>query len=109
MENAVLIAAGFLVPILVQHLSGWWLDSGRGVALTLLLLWGLAAVAALHRPSHAWRRAGRLCAGSITGSAAVLVWNGAGTIWPIVLGFAAALSAAATFGGAALVRGLKRV
>ena len=103
-ENIVPLLAGFVVPIVMQWAAGWWLDSGRGVAMTMLGLCVLSAAAAAGRPDRAWRRASRLTAGSIAGSAAGLIWNGAGTIWPVVLIVAGAISAAATFAGAAAGR-----
>ncbi|HVC20338.1 MAG TPA: hypothetical protein VNE16_09685 [Vicinamibacterales bacterium] len=95
---------GLAVPVVVQRYVGWWLDSSRGVAVALVLLFALGVVFALGRPARPWRRAGALCVGAFAGSAAILFWNGPGTIWPIVLVMAAALSTFAVLAGAGVVQ-----
>lgn len=94
---------GVCVPLLLQRFVGWWLDSGRGVALMIAVLCAIAIGFALVRPSRPWRSAWSVGAGGFAGSAALLSWNGPGTIWPIVLVVAAALSLTAAFAGAGLV------
>lgn len=94
----------FAVPVAVHQFAGWWLNSSRGVAATLALLFVLGVVFALGRPARPWRRAGALCVGAFAGSVAVLVWTGPGTIWPIVLAFAAVLSTAAAVAGTGVAR-----
>lgn len=103
-ERVVPFAMGFVVPLVVQPLVGWWLNSGRGVAFTTALLFVMGIVVSRWRPGTPWPRARALWLGSVTGSAAVLFWIGPGTIWPIVLAFAAGIGAAAAFGGAAAAR-----
>lgn len=101
--TAIPFALGVCVPLLVQRSVGWWLDSGRGVALMIAVLGAIAIVFALIRPSRPWRSAWSVAAGGFAGSAALLSWNGPGTIWPLVLVFAAALSLMSAFVGASLV------
>ena len=69
---------------------------------TVLVLVALGVFAALWRSGRPWVRACALWAGATSGSTVVLFWIGPGTIWPIVLAFATAVTAAAVFGGAFL-------
>jgi len=109
MITAILFGAGFVVPVAVLRIEGWWLNSGRGVALALAILFALGAAAAVGRRERWPRRAGAVAFGSTVGSAAMLFRIGPGTIWPIVLVTAAALSAAAAFAGGAIASRARRV
>ncbi len=101
-----LALVGAIVGAGVQPLTstGWWLNSGRGVALTTAVLIGTAFVVGLR--GFAWP-AGRaeaagaaaLWAGVNVGMAAVLFDAGPGTIFPIVLAVGAAISALAVCAG----------
>jgi hypothetical protein len=83
--------------------TGWWLNTGHGVALTSLVLALLAVVialpaaqpfstASLQRPIALW-------AGANIGLALVLFRAGPGNIFPIVLAFGAGISALAVGAG----------
>jgi len=98
---------GFLVPVLVQRLIGWWLNSGQGVAVVLGGMLVLSALVTWPGNGARWGRAAAVGAGGFAGSTAVLVWIGPGTIWPIVLVVAAALLAAAVAAGGALTSWLQ--
>ncbi|MDE3154434.1 MAG: hypothetical protein KGN76_04990 [Acidobacteriota bacterium] len=94
--------AGFLVPVFVERLTGWWLNSGRGVALVLLVVLVLSALVTGPGREAGWGRTTALGAGAFLGSTSVLLWIGPGTIWPIVLVVAAALLAMAAVAGGGL-------
>jgi len=99
-EKAVWFVLGFAALATSYAVGGWWLNSGTGVLRTVLGLLALGVFAALWRPGSSWIRACALWAGAISGTTVVLFSIGPGTIWPIVLAFAAAITAAAVFGGA---------
>ena len=99
-EKAAWFALGFAVVAMLHAVGGWWLNSGTGVLRTVLVLLPLGVFAALWRSGSPWVRACALWAGAISGSTVVLFSIGPGTIWPIVLAFAAAITAGAVFGGA---------
>lgn len=98
-------AVGLLVAILLQWIGGWWLNSGRGVVTTMVVLFGVAVVICL-RSEAPWHRAGALWIGSIVGMAAALAWVGPGTIWPIVMVVAAGLTSASVFAGALVAKAI---
>jgi hypothetical protein len=95
-------AAGVLVPALVQACSGWWLDSGYRVGSGAIMILALGFVAGLLRPTDRGRSLAALVLGVAAGSGAVLLWHGPGTLWPIVLVFAAMIAAVAALAGAGL-------
>ncbi len=103
-KSVVPFVVGAGVPVLAQQMVGWWLNSGRGVAIVLSGLAALAVIFAAIRPADGWRQALALALGSFTASAALLAWTGPGTIWPIVLVFVLALSVAAALAGAGISR-----
>jgi hypothetical protein len=99
-EKAVWFVLGCAAVATSYVVGGWWLNSGTGVLRTVLGLLALGVFAALWRSGSPWIRACALWAGAISGSAAILFSIGPGTIWPLVLAFAAAITAGAVFGGA---------
>ena len=99
-EQAALFIVGFAVVATLQAVGGWWLNSGTGVLRTVLVLLALGVFAALWRSGSPWVRACALWTGAISGTTVLLFSIGPGTIWPIVLAFAAAITAGAVFGGA---------
>jgi hypothetical protein len=101
-ERLAAFASGFLSVVLLQAAYGWWLDSGRGVLRTslVLLVWSIAA--AVWQGTNRWDRALAIWLGAISGSMGALFWIGPGTIWPIVLAAAAALTGAAVIAGTLL-------
>src|SRR5438093_7208123 len=101
-EKAVWFALGFAAVGMLHAVGGWWLNSGTGVLRTVLVLLPLGAFAALWRSGSPWVRACALWAGAISGTTVILFSIGPGTIWPIVLAFAAAITAGAVFVGALL-------
>lgn len=105
--------AGVVASLAVNVAGGWWLDSGRGVGVMLATLFflGIAVGAVYNRwgpqprgafRSGGWRAATWLSVGAFFSSAAFLFHIGPGNIFPIVLFFTAALTAAAVFAGAAM-------
>jgi hypothetical protein len=97
---------GGIAAAAVQPLTptGWWLNSGRGVAvtaLTLAVLAALVAARALKRPFRARKAAAvaALWAGANIGLAVMLFRTGPGTIFPIVLAMGAGISALAVGAG----------
>ena len=82
------IAAAAIQPLMP---TGWWLNSGTGVALASLVLFALAAIVC-DPESH--RSAIALWIGTILGTSAMLFRVGPGTIFPIVVVFGAIWSAA---------------
>jgi hypothetical protein len=101
-ERFMAFVSGMLAIVVLQMAYGWWLNSGRGVLRTalVLLLWSMTA--ALGQRSHRWDRALAIWLGAVSGSLGVLFWIGPGSIWPIVLATAAALSGAAVAAGTLL-------
>ena len=91
---------GLLVTRALYIANGWWLDSGREVLRTSLVLVALSAGVTIWRFGNPWLRAGGVWTGAVLEMTMLLFLSGPGTIWPIVLVFAAAISAAAVFGGA---------
>jgi len=108
-RNAPLFVLGVLTIVALQAMGGWWLDSGQRVLRACVVLFALGVVIGLWRSQGAWVRACVLWAGAIAGSTGVLLWTGPGNLWPIVLAFAAAISAAAVFGGTVFGLGVDRL
>ena len=115
MKKPVAIAlVGGIVAVFAQRYTptGWWLNSGQGVAITSLVLALLAVPigAALSWPlqsrSVVWP--GALWAGANIGLAIVLFRVGPGSIFPIVLVVGAGISAIAV-GAGSLCGALPRV
>jgi hypothetical protein len=92
--------------------TGWWLNTGRGVALTSLVLALLAAATAVAAPSppstRRFQGPAAVWAGANIGLAIVLFRVGPGNIFPIVLAFGAGISALAV-GAGSLIGTLARV
>jgi hypothetical protein len=99
-EKAVWFVLGFAAVATSYVVGGWWLNSGTGVLRTVLVLLALGLFAALWRSGTPWVRACALWAGAISGTTVLLFSIGPGTIWPIVLASAAAITAGAVFVGA---------
>jgi hypothetical protein len=98
-EGLACFSIAFLTIASIQLARGWWLDSGRAVGQTaaVLAIWSAAAALWGGRPHLA--RAVALWLGACSASAIALFWIGPGNIWPIVLGVAATIAAAAVSGG----------
>ena len=83
--------------------TGWWLNTGQGVALTSLVLALLAVAIAVPaagpRSTRNFQRPVALWAGANLGLAVVLFRVGPGNIFPIVLAFGAGISALAVGAG----------
>jgi hypothetical protein len=101
--GVVPLTIGLLSATLPQLAGGWWLNSGRGVLTTMAVLFGTAIGVCL-RPDASWFRAKAMSIGALAGMTATLFWIGPGTIWPIVLVVAAALTCTAVFAGAGVAR-----
>jgi hypothetical protein len=106
-ESVIPLTIGLLTAMLLQMTGGWWLDSGRGVATTMAVLFGTAIGVCL-RSDAPRLQATAMCIGAIAGMTAVLFWIGPGTIWPIVLVVAAALTCTAVYAGAGVARLVRR-
>ncbi len=98
-------AIGLLAGSLPQ-LAGWWLNSGRGVVTTMAILF-VTAIGVCGRSDTPWFRATAMAAGALAGMTGMLFWIGPGTLWPIVLIGAAALSCTAVLAGAGVARILR--
>ena len=83
--------------------TGWWLNTGRGVALTSLVLALLAAAIAVAAPwplsTRSFQGPVAVWTGANIGLAMVLFRVGPGNIFPIVLTFGAGISALAVGAG----------
>jgi hypothetical protein len=101
-EKAALFILGFGAVAMLQAVGGWWLNSGAGVLRAVVVFVVLGVCATRWRSGAPWVRACALWTGAVSGSTTVLFWIGPGNIWPIVLVFAAGITAAAVFGGAFL-------
>ena len=84
--------------------AGWWLDSSRGVAMTVVVLAVMAAAIGVR--ARAWPARLRnavpvaaLWAGANAGMAIVLFSVGPGNLFPIVLAIGAGISAIAVAAG----------
>jgi hypothetical protein len=95
---AAFLAGSFAVAGLYRA-YGWWLNSGREVLRTSLVLLALGLFVAVWRRESPWCRAVALWAGASAAMIVALFLAGPGTIWPIVLLFAGGIAAAAVFGG----------
>ena len=84
-DTWVPLVTGAATAASLQAYTGWWLNSGTGVACTLAVLFLLALYVGLSSSRSLYVRGIALWAGAMTGLAASLFWIGPGTIWPIVL------------------------
>jgi hypothetical protein len=105
----VLVLIGGITAALTQPFTptGWWLNSGRGVAITSTVLVLLAAASGFLIRSGPLSRdravaAAALWTGANIGIAVVLFIVGPGTVFPIVLAIGAGISAAAVGAGSAI-------
>lgn len=93
------LLAGLLVPLYMQTVTGWWLNSGRGVAATSGALFALAVVLSSFEAGSPRVRLYALWIGAQIGLIGYLFRVGPGTIFPIVIAFGAVFSAAAVAAG----------
>ena len=93
-------AVGMLAVSSLHAAHGWWLELGPGGVASPPRLAALGFFATVWRIGHPWIRASGLWAGAMIEMTLLLFRVGPGTIWPIVLVFAAGISGAAVFGGA---------
>jgi hypothetical protein len=103
-ETLVLVVTGAVSTAAMQAWTGWWLNSGTGVAWTLALLSLLAALIGTTDTRSQWTGPAALWAGSMMGLTTSLFWLGPGTIWPIVLLVSSVLTAGTIIVGMALRR-----
>jgi len=103
-ETTVPVLVGALSAAYMQSWTGWWLNSGSGVAVTVAMLLLLAAFFASWTAESPWSRAIALWVGSMTGLAATLFWIGPGTIWPIVLVASSIITACTVIAGTGMGR-----
>ncbi len=94
------LLAGLLIPIYMQTITGWWLNSGRGVAYTDGSLLALAVIFGIVGAGSLVVRLVALWIGAQVGLTSYLfLHEGGSTIFPIVIVFGAILSAAAVAAG----------
>ena len=93
--------AGAVVAAYAQTVTGWWLNSGKGVSLTATVLFVLALFFGSWGTSP-WPRAVSLWIGAMVGLTASLFWTGPGSIWPIVLGITSGITAVVVLFGTGL-------
>ena len=92
---AFAFAGGVAAALLSQMLTGWWLNSGRGVAVMMAMLCALSiALVWLDRraPLALW-------VGMVNATIVILFMTGPGSIFPIVMVFAGGLGALAIIPG----------
>ena len=87
------LVTGTVSAAAVQAWTGWWLNSGAGVAWTLGMFFLLTALVGTSNTRSPWARPVALWVGCMTGLTASLFWVGPGTIWPIVLLVSSVLTA----------------
>jgi hypothetical protein len=92
-EALVPLLIGAMSAVVMQGWTGWWLNSGTGVAWTLAMLFLCAALVGSRNGRSLWAGPVALWAGSMTGLTISLFSLGAGTIWPIVLLVSSVLTA----------------
>ena len=94
------LLAGLLIPVYAQTVTGWWLNSGRGVAYTDGALLALAVVFGSVGTGPPVVRLVALWIGAQVGLTAYLfLHEGGSTIFPIVIVVGAIVSAAAVATG----------
>src|SRR3954454_4383430 len=101
LENVASFSIGIAAAVALNAVTGWWLNSGRGVGTTLAVLWGVAFLLACWRRQGRRERAVSLWAGFLAAMAMLLLSAGAGTIWPLVIVIGAVLTAASVLTGVA--------
>ena len=99
---AVSFAVGALVMVGMNQRHNWWLDSAAGVSGVAVSLLVAAAVLALWRPVPRWEPSLALDAGATNASMVLLLLQGPGTIWPIVIAVGFILTTVAIAAGTAL-------
>ena len=104
LETFVPLVTGAVTAASLQAYTGWWLNSGSGVACTVAVLFLLALCVGLSSPRSLWVRASALWAGAMTGLVASLCWIGPGTIWPLVLMVSSVFTACAVLAGISVGR-----
>jgi hypothetical protein len=100
-QTVVRLLTGVVTAVAMQT-SGWWLNSGPGVARTMLVFVLLGALCGEGNARSRRARVTALWLGAMMGLAAVLFWFGPGTIWPIVLVASALLTASAILAGSGI-------
>src|SRR3954471_7099269 len=106
-ERVTSFATGLVVSVVINRLTGWWLNSGSAVGTMLLAEFVAAFVLA------AWKSRGRReriiswWAGGLLGMALFLFASGPGTIWPLTLVVAGIVTAAPILAGVAVASTLR--
>ena len=99
---AVPFALGVSVAAFVHSWTGWWLNSGDGVAWMVLMLFSIAGSLAY---SRGWRYDGAaVWSGAMAALVGRLMYVGPGTLWPIVIVVTGVISACAISAGGAVGR-----
>jgi hypothetical protein len=92
-KTLVLLLTSAVGAATMQVWTGWWLNSGTGVAWTIAMLFLLAAVVGATNSRSPWTGPVALWAGSMSGLTLSLFRIGPGAIWPIVLLVSSVLTA----------------
>jgi hypothetical protein len=79
------LLAGLLSAIYMQTVTGWWLNSGRGVAYADTMFFVLSLVVGCFGARLLPVRVAALWVGVQIGLTAFLFWTGPGTIFPLVI------------------------
>ena len=66
---------GLVTGWLTQLAGGWWLNSGRGVATTMAILF-VTAIGVCGRSDTPWFRAAAMATGALAGMTGTLFWIG---------------------------------
>jgi hypothetical protein len=96
------LLVGAISAAALQAKRGWWLNSGRGVAVTVVVLFALGVIVGCGRVGSGWTRTTALWVGVMMGLTVTLWWMGPGTLWPIVWVVSSAITACAVLAGTAV-------
>ena len=94
-------------PVAGMKNSGWFLNSGRGVAVVGVVCAVVGALIGFGRRDSV-REAAMVASGAVLAMVAVLFTIGPGTIFPIVIVFGTAIIAGATAAGTGVGTGVRR-
>jgi hypothetical protein len=101
-EQVISLAIGFGVAIVLHRVTGWWLNSGFGVAVTVSAQFVVSLLLACWSTRRRRERAMSLWVGNLAGMVIALFSVGPGTIWPLVLIIAGIVTAAPVLAGVAV-------
>jgi hypothetical protein len=106
-ERVIPFAAGLVISVVINRLTGWWLNSGRAAGTMLVAEFVAAFVLAVWKSRGRKERIISWWAGGLAGMALFLFATGPGTIWPLALVVAAIVTAAPILAGVAVASMLR--